>query len=82
MPRRNRRNNATDPILEKRGRVYSRRSQWTRPDNHVGSGYFVLADWRPNQFVRLKGGTTYWDREHVYLNEVNFYPIDRQNAEE
>jgi len=70
------------PTLEKHGRVYSRGSPWTRPGNHVGNGYFVLADWRPNQVIRLTRSTTYWDREHVYLNEVNFYPIDSQDAEE
>ncbi|MBL9203622.1 MAG: peptide ABC transporter substrate-binding protein [Opitutaceae bacterium] len=68
--------------LEKFGKVDTRGSAWTRPGNFVGNGYFVLADWRPNQVVRLTRSPTYWDREHVRLNEVNFYPVDSLDSEE
>ncbi|MFO1452215.1 MAG: peptide ABC transporter substrate-binding protein [Opitutaceae bacterium] len=68
--------------LEKFGKVDTRGSAWTRPGNFVGNGYFVLADWRPNQVVRLTRSPTYWDREHVLLNEVNFYPVDSLDSEE
>jgi oligopeptide transport system substrate-binding protein len=70
------------PTLEKFGSVYTRGSAWTRPGNFVGNGYFVLAEWRPNQVVRVTRSPTYWDREHVLLKEVNFYPVDSQDTEE
>lgn len=70
------------PTLEKFGSVYTRGSAWTRPGNFVGNGYFVLAEWRPNQVVRVTRSPTYWDREHVLLQEVNFYPVDSQDTEE
>lgn len=70
------------PTIEKFGQVAERGSAWTRPGNLVGNGYFVLAEWKPHQFVHCTKSPTYWDREKVRLNEVYFYPIESEDAEE
>jgi oligopeptide transport system substrate-binding protein len=70
------------PTLEKFGRVDQRGNAWTRPGNLVGNGYFNLAEWKPNQYVRGVKSQTYWDRDHVRLNEVYFYPIESEDSEE
>jgi oligopeptide transport system substrate-binding protein len=68
--------------VEKFGKFDQRGSQWTRPGNIVSNGYFTVADWKPNQFVRGVKSQTYWDRDNVKLNEVFFYPIENQDGEE
>jgi oligopeptide transport system substrate-binding protein len=68
--------------IEKFGKVDQRGSPWTRPGNLVGNGYFTLTEWKPNQYIRGTKSTTYWDRDNVKLNEVNFYPIESADAEE
>ncbi|HUR57359.1 MAG TPA: peptide ABC transporter substrate-binding protein, partial [Opitutaceae bacterium] len=42
------------PTLEKHNGLTQRGSAWTRPGNHVGNGYFMLAEWLPHQRIRLK----------------------------
>lgn len=68
--------------LEKFGPVDQRGTAWTRPGNLVGNGYFTLVEWKPHQFVRGKKSPTYWDADQVKLNEVYFYPIESEDAEE
>ncbi|MBC7369390.1 MAG: peptide ABC transporter substrate-binding protein [Undibacterium sp.] len=68
--------------IEKFGRWDQRGSAWTRPGNLVGNGYFTLAEWKPNQYVRGVKSQTYWDRDAVKLSEVFFYPIESEDAEE
>ncbi len=68
--------------IEKFGKMEERGTRWTRPGNYVGNGPFTLAAWEPNQLVRLVKSKTYWDRDAVRLNEVNFYPIEDRVTEE
>ncbi len=57
-------------------------SAWTRPENYVGNGPFVLKSWRPNQDIDVERSPTYWGRDDVKLDGVRFYPIDSVDAEE
>ncbi len=57
-------------------------SKWTRPENYVGNGPFVLTEWIPNQHVQVKRSETYWDAANTRLDGVRFYPIDSVDAEE
>jgi oligopeptide transport system substrate-binding protein len=68
--------------IEKFGPTDQRGSNWTRPGNLVGNGYFVLAEWTPHQRIRVTKSPTYWDRDKVKLNEAVFYPIESEDAEE
>ncbi len=68
--------------LEKYGPVDQRGNRWTRPGNLVGNGYFLLAEWKPHQYVHGTKSPTYWDRDKVQLNECFFYPIESEDAEE
>jgi oligopeptide transport system substrate-binding protein len=70
------------PTLEKFGGADKRGTLWTRPGNLVGNGYFTLAEWKPNQFIRGVRNENYWDRAAVKLREVIFYPIESEDAEE
>jgi len=68
--------------IEKFGKMDQRGSLWTRPGNLVGNGPFVLAEWKPNQVIRVTKSPTYWDRDVVRLQEVNVYPIENETTEE
>lgn len=68
--------------IAKFGDVYQRGTPWTRPGNLVSSGPFVLKEWNAHQHILVEKSPTYWDREHVGLNAIRFYPIDNIDAEE
>ena len=70
------------PTIERFGRMDDRISTWTRPENYVGNGPFVLQEWVTNQVVKVVKSATYWDRENVRLNAIHFFPIDNSNTDE
>jgi len=64
------------------GAIDERSTLWTRAENFVGNGPFVLKEWTPQKVVAVKKNPYYWDAEHVRLNEIRFYPIQSEaNAE-
>ncbi|MFA6960024.1 MAG: peptide ABC transporter substrate-binding protein [Opitutaceae bacterium] len=70
------------PTLEKFGGLDRKGSAWTRPGNYVGNGPFVLTDWKPNQKITVTRSPTYWDRDNVKLDRIEFYAIDNTDSEE
>lgn len=62
--------------IEKFGRIDQRSTAWTRPENHVGNGAFVLKEWLPGRWVRVAKSETYWDRDRVRLREAVLHPIE------
>lgn len=66
----------------KHGEMYDRYTKWTRPENMVGNGAFVLDEWLLNRRVSVKKSETYWDRDTVKLNGVIFYPTENIVSEE
>ncbi|MCH2155538.1 MAG: peptide ABC transporter substrate-binding protein [Opitutales bacterium] len=67
--------------IEKFGGMLELDSAWTR-ENYVGNGPFVLAEWTPDEIIRVAKSPTYWDSETVQLNEIHFFPITQLNTEE
>ncbi|MFM8316600.1 MAG: peptide ABC transporter substrate-binding protein [Deltaproteobacteria bacterium] len=57
-------------------------SRWTRPENFVGNGAFILSKWEINKVVSVKPNPYYWDKGIIKLTEANFYPIDKHETEE
>jgi len=55
--------------------------QWTKPENFVGNGAYVLDNWVVNERLVLKRNEKYWDNEHTVINKVTFLPIENQVAE-
>ncbi|EED34251.1 oligopeptide ABC transporter periplasmic oligopeptide-binding protein [Luminiphilus syltensis NOR5-1B] len=66
----------------KHGEMTDRFTQWTRPENFVGNGPFILEEWAMNRYIKVGKSPTYWDRDKVSLNGVVFYPIEDDNIEE
>lgn len=70
------------PTVEKFGGLDRRGSDWTRAQNFVGNGPFVIKEWRQNQEFVVARSPTYWDRANVKLDEIHFFPIDNLDVEE
>jgi oligopeptide transport system substrate-binding protein len=68
--------------IERHGRIDQRGTGWTRPENFVGNGPFVLKDWRPTQLIVVEKSATYWDAAHVRLHAVHFHAIDNGDTQE
>lgn len=70
------------PTIEKFGKIDQRGTQWTRPENYVGNGPFVLSDWKMNEEIVVAKNQKYWDSELVSLNGIHFHPIENAQTEE
>jgi oligopeptide transport system substrate-binding protein len=70
------------PSVERAGGLDRRGTAWTRPENLVGNGPFILQSWRPRQKLVVARSPTYWDRAAVKLDEIHFYPTENIEAEE
>ncbi|MHA7817906.1 MAG: peptide ABC transporter substrate-binding protein [Pseudohaliea sp.] len=64
------------------GSMTDRFTRWTRVENIVGNGPFVLTEWKLNRRIRMARSETYWDAERVRLNGVVFYPTENLVSEE
>jgi oligopeptide transport system substrate-binding protein len=70
------------PTIAQYGDPFNRSTVWTRPGRIVGNGPFVLTDWKVNYQVVMKKSPTYWDATNVHLQEIHFYAMENQDAEE
>ena len=70
------------PTVEKFGGLERKGTAWTRPENIVGNGPFVMKEWKPQQKIVVTKSPTYWDRATVKLDEIHFYPTESIDTEE
>ena len=70
------------PTIMKFGKSTDRYTKWTRAENIVGNGPFVMTEWKLNRRIVVKKSPTYWDRDKVGLNGVVFYPTENSVTEE
>jgi oligopeptide transport system substrate-binding protein len=70
------------PTIKKFGAIDERGTAWTKPENFVGNGPFIPLEWTPNKYISVVKSPNYWDSEHVLLNEIRFYPIQKYTTEE
>jgi oligopeptide transport system substrate-binding protein len=68
--------------LEKFGAAERRGTAWTRPENFVGNGAFLLKEWSPNDRIVVVKNPLYWDAAHNRLDSVVFFPNDNIAADE
>jgi oligopeptide transport system substrate-binding protein len=62
--------------LEKFGAAERRGTSWTRPENLVGNGPFLLKEWKPNDRIVVVKNPLYWDAARNRLDSVVFFPND------
>ena len=69
-------------VLTKFGKLTDKRTGWTRAENIVGNGPFIMKEWLPNQKIVLVRNPNYWDAKTVKLDEIDFYPTEDIATEE
>lgn len=70
------------PTVQKFGGLERRGTPWTRAENLVGNGPYLIKSWRPNQKIVVTRSPTYWDRATVKLDEIHFYAAESIETEE
>lgn len=68
--------------IRKFGGLGRKSTAWTRPENFVGNGPYVLKEWRPNQVIVAERSPTYWDHGRVKIEEIRFHPVELTATEE
>ncbi len=68
--------------LEKFDAVNQLATPWTRPENFVGNGPFVIKEWVVNRVLSVKKNDYYWDKTSIKLNEIHFHAVQSLAAEE
>jgi oligopeptide transport system substrate-binding protein len=69
-------------VIKKHGAVDDPTNPWTRPENFVGNGPFVLKEWRMNSHILVEKSPTYWDEKNVRLNKIYFDPTESTDTAE
>ena len=62
------------PSVEKFGNRFARAGQL------VGNGAYRLDEWVVQSHIRLLRSEKYWDDENTLIDEVNYFPIENQDA--
>jgi oligopeptide transport system substrate-binding protein len=62
------------PTIEKYGKA------WTKPENIVTSGAFLLKEHRPYDRIVTVKNPNYWDAAMVRLDGIEFYPLDESTT--
>jgi len=69
-------------VLERFGNESSRGGEWTRKENIVGNGAFLMEEWRSEDQIRLIRNDHYWQADSVELNGAVFFPFPDPGSEE
>ncbi len=70
--------NITQPVPGSaiaKARADGRPDSWTRHAGVVGNGPFLLDEWRPYDYIRLKKNPNYYLKSLVRLEEITFLPL-------
>jgi len=55
-------------------------ADWTKPENIVSNGAYILAENKPGERVSLKRNPKYWDNANTVIETVNFLTINDVNS--
>jgi oligopeptide transport system substrate-binding protein len=69
-------------VVAQHGGLERKGTAWTRPENVVGNGPFILEAWDSNRKIAVRRSPTYWDRATVKLDGIDFFPIESIDTEE
>jgi oligopeptide transport system substrate-binding protein len=61
-------------VVEKHG------ADWTRPENIVVNGPYILKEWVPNEHLLLVKNPHYYDSQRVKIERVYYYPTQDSQA--
>lgn len=61
-------------VVEKYG------DDWTRAENIVCNGPYVLKEWSPNDHIHMTKNSYFYDKDNVVIEDVLFYPTQDSSA--
>lgn len=61
-------------VVEKHG------TAWTRAENIVGNGPFVLKEWLPNDSIVIRKNPKYWNAAVVKQPQIKFLPVENRST--
>lgn len=70
------------PTILAHGEMDEVGTMWTRPENFVGNGGFLLKSWKVNEKIIVEKNPGYWDADKMRLEAIHFYPISVEQTEE
>lgn len=53
---------------------------WTRPENIVSNGPYILKEWKPQEYILLEKNDRYWDPDKALVERVIFYPVEQEST--
>ena len=56
------------------GGISNRDSRWTRPENMISNGPFILDEWSINKVIKVRNNN-YWNNKNLKLNGIHFSPL-------
>lgn len=54
--------------------------EWTKPENFVGNGPYLLKEWVPQSKIVVTPNAKYWDQPSIKLASITFLPIEDNNT--
>jgi len=63
-----------------RATIEKHKMAWTKPENIVANGPFLLESWTPLEKIVVKRSPLYWRASENRLERVQFLPIEDQNT--
>jgi oligopeptide transport system substrate-binding protein len=60
--------------------VEAKGDAWTKPENYVGNGPYLLKEWVPNDHITLSKNPRFYDAGNVKIDSVNYYPTQDADA--
>ena len=70
---------STYPVHRKN--IEQHKDKFARPGNLIGNGAFVLKEWTVQSHILLERNRYYWDNKNTRLEQVYYYPIEKQTSE-
>ncbi|HEY9054494.1 MAG TPA: peptide ABC transporter substrate-binding protein [Rectinemataceae bacterium] len=61
-------------VIEKHG------TNWTKPGNYVGTGPYILKEWKPQDYVLVEKNPKYWDAKNVKLKSIKYLASDNSTT--
>ncbi|MGM7553166.1 ABC transporter substrate-binding protein [Proteus mirabilis] len=54
---------------------------WTRPENFVSNGAYLIDNWVVNEKITLKRNPLYWDNKNTIIERATFLPISSETSD-
>lgn len=55
-------------------------TNWTKPGNYVGTGAYILKEWKPQDYVLVEKNPKYWDAKNVKLKSIKYLASDNSTT--